>query len=88
MVKGIRTEFPGSKVSLWNMDEHRVGLKPILRRVWTRRGVQPIAVGWHRFESIQLSAFVQPETGENLWWIEDKVNIPTFNKILASSPPP
>lgn len=65
------------------MDEHRVGLKPILRRVYTRRGVRPIAVVWHRFESMQVSAFVQPETGENLWWLHDKVNTPTFNGILA-----
>ena len=29
------------RVSLWTMDEHRIGLKPILRRVWAPTG-QPL----------------------------------------------
>lgn len=36
--------------SVWAMDEHRVGLKPVLRRVWAPRGCRPIARGHHRFE--------------------------------------
>ena len=31
-------------------DEHRIGLKPILRRVWAPRGERPIAPRHHRFE--------------------------------------
>ena len=30
-------------VELWAMDEHRVGLQPILRRVWARKGERPQA---------------------------------------------
>ena len=30
------------------MDEHRIGLKPIIRRVWAPKGQRPIALGHHR----------------------------------------
>jgi transposase len=82
-VEEVEAAHPKAKVTVWSMDEHRVGLKPILRRVWTRRGVRPIAVVWHRFESLQVSAFVHPETGENHWWLHDKVNTDNFNAILT-----
>jgi len=31
-------------VVLWALDEHRLGLKPILRRAWRKRGSSPVAV--------------------------------------------
>ena len=49
-------------------DEHRIGLKPILRRVWAPRGERPVAVGHHRFEWLYVTAFVSPATGENFWY--------------------
>lgn len=82
-VDEVEKAHSNANVTVWCMDEHRVGLKPILRRVWTRKGIRPIAVVWHRFESIQVSAFVHPETGENHWWLHDKVNTENFNHILA-----
>jgi len=33
-VKNIKKENPSSDVEVWSMDEHRVGLKPVLRREW------------------------------------------------------
>ena len=35
-------------VEVWATDEHRIGLKPILRRVWAPKGQRPIALGHHR----------------------------------------
>jgi hypothetical protein len=32
-----------AEVEAWAQDEHRLGLKPVLRRVWTRRGERPLA---------------------------------------------
>src|SRR3954463_6186111 len=29
---------------------HRIGLKPILRRVWAPKGQRPIALGHHRYK--------------------------------------
>ena len=30
----VKKENPSSDVEVWSMDEHRVGLKPVLRREW------------------------------------------------------
>ena len=35
----LKAEYPEANVELWAMDEHRLGLKPILRRGWTPVGV-------------------------------------------------
>ena len=46
----FKAEYPEATVEIWAMDEHRLGLKPIFRRVWTPVGVQPTAeVNW-RFQ--------------------------------------
>ena len=46
----LKAEYPEAMVELWAIDEHRLGLKPVFRRVWTPKGVQPTAeVNW-RFQ--------------------------------------
>jgi hypothetical protein len=32
------------------MDEHRVGLKPVIRRVWARKGQRPLIRVQQRYE--------------------------------------
>ncbi len=44
-------------------DEHRLGLRPVYRRVWARRGERPLAVGAHRYRWFYVCTFVEPETG-------------------------
>src|SRR3954465_5376419 len=51
---------PGRAVEVWAFDEHRLGLKPVLRRQWAPRGQRPIAVGRHRYEWLYLYGFVHP----------------------------
>jgi hypothetical protein len=34
----MQQAYPQAVVELWTTDQHRLGLKPILRRVWCRRG--------------------------------------------------
>jgi transposase len=81
--KKIQHQHPLAAVEVWAMDEHRLGLKPIIRRVWTRYGEQPIAkVNW-RYQWLWLYGFVHPSTGETYFWILPKVNIELFNKVLA-----
>ncbi len=41
---------PGRPVALFCTDEHRIGLKPVIRRVWAPRGQRPTALGHHRYE--------------------------------------
>ena len=65
------------------MDEHRVGLKPVIRRIWVDEWTVPIAqVNW-RFQWLWLYAFVHPRSGQTYWWILPYVNIRLFNKVLA-----
>ena len=35
----LKAEYPEATVEIWAMDEHRLGLKPIFRRVWRPIGV-------------------------------------------------
>ncbi len=46
---------PEAKVELWSQDEHRIGLKPILRRVWARKGSRVRAVVRLRYQMKNLS---------------------------------
>jgi DDE superfamily endonuclease len=82
-VKQIQANYPEAQVELWCEDEHRVGLKPILKRVYVPEGENPIAqVNW-RYQWLWLYAFVQPQSGETYWWILPYVNIDLFTKVLA-----
>ena len=65
------------------MDEHRVGLKPIIRRVWARRGHRPIIRVQHRYEWLYVYGFVHPESGESQWLLLPSVNIEVFSIALA-----
>jgi len=64
-------------------DEHRIGLKPILRRVWAPRGELPIAPCHHRFEWLYVTAFVSPATGESHWYLSDGLSKALFEGLLA-----
>ncbi len=65
------------------MDEHRVGLKPILRRVWARRGQPLRAVVRPRYEWEYVYGFVQPDTGATEWLLLPTVNTAVFSATLA-----
>jgi transposase len=64
-------------------DEHRIGLKPITRRVWAPRGVRPVAPCHHRFEWLYVTAFVSPATGESFWYLSTDVDKNLFAETLA-----
>lgn len=64
------------------MDEHRVGLKPVIRRIWVDELTVPTAsVNW-RFQWLWLYGFVHPQSGQTYWWLLPKVNIQLFNRVL------
>jgi hypothetical protein len=80
--KRIQQQHPLAAVEVWGMDEHRLGLKPIIRRVWVGYGEQPIAnVNW-RYQWLWLYGFVHPSTRETYFWILPKVNLELFNLVL------
>ena len=70
-------------VELWTTDEHRLGLKPIRRRMWAPKGQRPLALGHHRYEWLYVTAFVQPSTGETFWSVSTGVSKPFFAALLA-----
>ena len=81
-VEKAQKEHPDAEVSVWSQDEHRVGLQPVIRRVWTPRDTPPVAkVNWKR-EWSWLYAFVEPQTGESYWWILPRVRTDLFSAVL------
>src|SRR3954449_5332049 len=83
-VDKYREAEPGRAVQVWAFDEHRLGLKPVLRRQWAPKGQRPIAVGRHRYEWLYLYGFVHPGTGEVVWFICTTVDAELLSAVLAA----
>ncbi len=75
---------PDRSVEVWAFDEHRAGLKPVLRKVWVRRGQRPLARGYQRFQWVYVFGVVRPATGDVVWFLADAVNTAMFSRILAA----
>src|SRR5260221_3375673 len=65
-------------------DEHRIGLKPVLRRVWAPRGQRPMARVRHRFAWRYLVGFVHPASGRTVFHLATSVSIALFEVELAA----
>lgn len=78
----ITRAHPNAQFELWAEDEHRIGLKPILRKVWARKGARPIVTVEHCYKWTYLYAFVRAQTGQSFWLLAPSVNITTYNRIL------
>ncbi len=83
-MRALQDAHPGAAVELWAQDEHRLGLKPILRRVWAPRGQRPVAVVHHRFQWQYLYGFVHPETGRTFLPLYPRVNVDSFTQALRN----
>jgi transposase len=70
-------------IEFWAMDEHRIGLKPIVRRIWAPKGKRPIAIGHHRYEWLYVWGFVEPASGATVWNVSNAVCKEMFEAILA-----
>ena len=77
-------KHPDKPVEVWATDEHRLGLKPIHRRVWAPIGERPIAFGHHRYEWLYVTAFVAPASGETVWFLSNGIDKPFFAKLLEA----
>jgi hypothetical protein len=53
-MNALQQAFPQATVELWTTDQHRVGLKPILRRVWVRKGSRPRVSVHQRYQWLYL----------------------------------
>lgn len=81
-VMRLREAHPTAKVELWCEDEHRLGLKPILGKVWSPVGERPVAKVHQRYEWTYLYAFARPKTGKVYWLILPRANAETFSLAL------
>jgi transposase len=84
VVKEVKEEYEGCQVDTWFFDEHRIGLKPILRKVRSPIGERPMAIVSHRYEWLYVYGFVNPKTGENLWYLIPRVNTKWLNLVYES----
>ncbi|WP_346294159.1 IS630 family transposase [Sphaerothrix gracilis] len=80
----LAQQYPAATVEVWSFDEHRLGLKPIIRKVWAPVGQRPIAPVEPRYEWTYLYGFVHPSTGQSEWLILPRVNSAWFNQALAN----
>jgi transposase len=84
LLREVATAFPHSTVELWAVDEHRIGLKPILHKVWCADGQRPLAPVQHRYEWRYLVGFVHPASGRTRFHLATSVSIPLFEAELAA----
>jgi transposase len=80
----IQQQYPQVPVELWAMDEHRIGLKAILRRVWAPKGTPVRAVVAPRYQWMYVYGFVHPQSGATSWLLLPSVNVDTFSIALAA----
>jgi hypothetical protein len=83
-VDKLQQAHPEAKVELWSQDEHRIGLKPILRRVWARKGTRVRAVVRPRYQWMYLYGFVEPQSGKTSWLLMPTVNTTAFSLALSA----
>ena len=83
-VQELRNKFPNHQVEVWFFDEHRVGLKPIIRKVWAPIGERPSALVHPRYEWLYVYGFVELKTGKTLWYLIPRVNHQWLSLVYQS----
>lgn len=83
----LKESYPTAKVELWCEDEHRLGLKPVIRKVWSLIGHRPQVKVHQRYEWTYLYAFAlsgvrRRITGEVHWLVLPTVNAEVFSLAL------
>ena len=82
-VAELKAAAPARPVELWCEDEARLGLKPIVRKVWALRGQRPIATNRTRYEWLYVYGFVRPATGQSYWLVVPTVTTAVMSLALA-----
>jgi transposase len=79
----VRQAHPTAPITLWAEDEHRLGLLPVVRRVWAPRGQRPVAPVERHYEWVYVYGFVRPRTGQSWWCVLPSVTTEAFAVALA-----
>ena len=80
----IQTQYPAHEVALWTEDEHRLGLFPVVRRVWAPVGQRPLAPVNRRYQWSYVYGFIRPETGQSWWCLLPTVSLAAMTVALAA----
>ena len=83
-MKQLQLKYPNSKIEVWFFDEHRIGLKPILKKVCRPIGTRPQAIVKHQYEWLYVYGFVEPKSGKTLWYLIPRVNTQWMNVVLET----
>ncbi len=84
LLRDVATTYPQATVELWAVDEHRTGLKPLLRKVWALAGQRPVAPVEHRYAWRYVVGFVHPASGRTMWHLATTVNSELFSVELEA----
>ncbi len=84
LVEQLEKKYPLAKIEVWFFDEHRIGLKPILKKVWSPIGKRPQAVVQHQYEWLYVYGFVEPKSGKTFWYLIPQVNTLWMNVVLET----
>lgn len=82
-VAEVQASYPEATVEAWGEDEHRIGLKPIVRRVWRKKGQRPIVSVHHRYKWTYLYGFVCPASGQTFWLLLPTGAAYVWSAVLA-----
>lgn len=80
----MRQAHPTATIALWAQDEHRLGLLPVVRRVWAPKGQRPTAHVERHYEWLYVYGFVRPRTGQSWWCLLPRVDTGVFALALAA----
>lgn len=71
-------------VTVWAEDEHRLGLLPIVRRVWAPRGQRPTAPSDRHYQWLYVYGIVRPTTGDSWWCLLPSMRTEARSAALAA----
>jgi len=71
-------------MAIWAQDEHRLGLLPVIRRVWAPKGQRPTAHVQRQDKWLYVYGFVRPSTGQSWWCLLPTVTTAAFALAVAT----
>lgn len=80
----MKAAHPDAAIAIWAEDEHRLGLLPVLRRVWAPRGRRPVAEVDRHYQWLYVFGFVRPTTGQSWWCLLPTVTTETMGLAVAA----
>jgi transposase len=80
----VKAAHPAATLALWAEDEHRLGLLPVLRRVWAPKGQRPLAPVARHYAWLYVYGFVRPSNGHSWWCLLPTVSTEAMSVALAA----